>query len=113
MSLWLIENKKIISLMKKVQVSLDPEVEGRYPHQRGSIVEIVSKEGRTFRARVNYPLGEPENPLSASAVLEKFRNTAAPLLSKKSMASIERILDVSHLTETPAQVLEAVSEKIK
>jgi len=107
------ENEKIISLMKKVQVSLDPEVEGRYPHQRGSIVELVNTKGRTFRARVNYPWGEPENPLSASAVLEKFRNTAAPLLSKKSMASIERILDVSDLTETPAQALEAVSEKTK
>ncbi len=107
------ENRKIISLMKRVEVSLDLEVEGRYPHQRGSIVEITDTTGHTFSARVDYPWGEPENPLSASAVVEKFRNAAAPFLSKKSMAAIEQILDVSDLTETPAKALEAVSEKVE
>jgi 2-methylcitrate dehydratase PrpD len=107
------ENEKILSLMKRVQVSMDPEVECRYPHQRGSMVEIVDNEGRIFRARVDYPSGEPENPLSVSAVMEKFRTTAGPFLSKKSLASIERILDVSNLTGSPEETLKAVSERLK
>jgi 2-methylcitrate dehydratase PrpD len=106
------ENEKILSLMKKVQLLIDPEVDSCYPHQRGSIVELESNDGRIFRTRVNYPLGEPENPLSASDVVEKFRNTAAPLLPEKSMVRIEKILDVSDFTGAPKHILEAVSERL-
>jgi len=103
-------NARLIELMNKIKVYVDPEVDGFYPNQRGSVVKVHTVNGNTLCERVAHPLGEPENPLPASVTREKFREAAGPLLSKKGMDRIEGMLEVSGPCEPPHSLFEAVSE---
>lgn len=103
-------NDQINQVMGKIKVDVDPEIENHYPNQRGSMVEVDVGEGKTFYGKVNYPLGEPENPLPSLMTKEKFRGAAGPFLSKKSMDRMEAILDVSGLTDSPQTLFETLSE---
>lgn len=103
-------NKNIIEIMNKVKVEVDPEIESLYPNQRGATVEVNMTNGKTFRRKVNYALGEPENPLPLSATRDKFRKAAEGFLSKKSIDRIESMLDVSRLANSRARLFEALSK---
>jgi len=103
-------NQQLMAVMKKVKVDVDPEIESRYPKERGSVVEVDAGRGEPFRGEVRCPLGEPENPIPFSGTLEKFRQTAAPFLSKKSMDRVERIVDVSSLSGSAETLVEVLSE---
>jgi 2-methylcitrate dehydratase PrpD len=102
------DHERIIKNMKKIKVHIDPEIESLYPHQRGSVVKVHTVDGSILCSRVDHPLGEPENPLPASAIREKFRNLAGAFLSKKSMDGIENILDVSRPVEHSKDLFEIV-----
>ncbi len=86
-------NKGLMEFMKKINVVIDPEVDSLYPAQRGAIVKVQMADNRTFIAKVSHPLGEPENPLPVSAVLEKFRVEAGAFLSEGTMDRVAGILD--------------------
>ena len=62
----------LLQIMKKVETLVDPEVEARYPHQRGSIVEVHTVDGKVHSAQVSFALGEPENPLPPAMIREKL-----------------------------------------
>ena len=103
-------NKGIIELMNKITVSIDPDVDRLYPGQRGSVVEVHTVDGDTLSGEITYPLGEPENPLSESVTLKKFRDATGPFLSKKSMGRFESLLDVTGPSEHAQSLFETVSE---
>ena len=104
------KNEQILQLMDKIKVDVDPQIESNYPNQRGAIVEVVVEKGKTFYGEVNYPLGEPENPLPFSMTREKFRQAAGSFLSEGSLDRIEKILDVTGLTDSPEILIEILSE---
>ena len=105
-------NEHITSLMKKIKVSIDPDVDRLYPGQRGSVVEVHTVGSDTFYGKVTHPGGEPENPLPVSVTREKFRDAAGAFLSKKGMDRIESILDISGPAEPAEGLFEAVSENM-
>ena len=65
---------EILLLAKKVIVSADDEISALVPHQRAAIIEVLTNDGDCFSERVNFPKGEPENPMSDGEVEEKFRS---------------------------------------
>lgn len=71
-----INNKKIYSTSKKVKVLEDEELTKLVPDKRAAIVEIITNNGQRYEERVNYPKGEPENPMTKSDVEEKFISLA-------------------------------------
>jgi 2-methylcitrate dehydratase PrpD len=105
-------NERLIEVMKRVNVLIDPEVDALYPGQRGSIVEVHKVNGNMIFGRVSYPLGEPESPLPKSATREKFRQAAKDYLSKKIMDRIETMLDVSRIPDSPEKVFKALSKPL-
>lgn len=66
-----ISDVRIKSLIEKVNVFMDPDLTREERRKRAAIVEIVTC-GRTYREQVDYPKGEPENPLTEAEVKEKF-----------------------------------------
>lgn len=70
-----ITNKTILELIKKVEVKEDAELTALNPQKRAAIVAVHTKD-RAFLQRVDYPKGEPENPLSKEELEEKFRSLA-------------------------------------
>jgi len=103
------KNKALIALMKKIKGDIDPEVDKRYPKQRGANVEVLTQDGKIYKSKVSYPLGEPENPLPLSVTLEKFRVAAGDYLSHESMDRIEGFLNVSDPLEPAKRLFDALS----
>jgi len=83
------EMKKIMdptirAQLKKVEVVADPEIEKVFPALQRVVVNITAKDGSTFSKQLDYPKGDPRNPLSDAEIEEKFRALAEGVLSKKA-----------------------------
>jgi 2-methylcitrate dehydratase len=48
------------------------------------IVNLSTKDGRSFSEQLDYPKGDPRNPLSDAEIEEKFRALAEGVLSRKA-----------------------------
>ncbi len=101
---------RVLGLMQKIEVRIDPGVEGRYPKQRGALVEVDTVDGRTLAGKVENPLGEPESPLPPAVTIAKFRDAAGAFGSNEHLERVERILDISGPAEPAKNLFEAVSE---
>src|SRR6266704_1649482 len=90
--------------LKKVEVVADPEIEKVFPALQRVVVNITTIEGRTFSKQLDYPKGDPRNPLTDAGVEEKFAALADGVLSagaqKKlndAIWNLEKIGSVSKL----------------
>lgn len=67
----------IRSLMERVELEVDPEMDSRHPELWPSVVRIGTVRGQVLEGQTDYPRGDPENPLSARELEEKFMGLAA------------------------------------
>jgi 2-methylcitrate dehydratase PrpD len=102
-----VRHPKITALMRKVELSRDPRLDALGLEHPRAIVEIVLKDGRSYRGRTTWPKGHPRNPLSRRELEEKTRECAAPCLAPRSIEcmihrvwSIEDLASVAALTTT-------------
>lgn len=65
-----LSDQEIIRLTNVVRMVEDPEIASWLPNKRAARVTIVAG-GETFSTCVEYPKGEPENPLTESEIIEK------------------------------------------
>lgn len=80
------EMKKIMdpairAQLKKVEVVADPEIEKVFPALQRVVVNIIAADGRAFSKQLDYPKGDPRNPLTDAEVEEKFAALADGVLS--------------------------------
>lgn len=68
----IIKNPEVLSLAKKVKVLADENLSASFPKEQTAIVEIRTTDGRKFTERVDYPKGEPENPMTDKEFKEKY-----------------------------------------
>ena len=73
--------KKIVDplvrdLARRVEVTVDPDIDRVYPERYANRVEIVLRDGRRFETRVDYAKGSTGRPLNLPEVAEKFRSLA-------------------------------------
>ena len=84
-----ISDKAILSLTQKVNVHINDELTSWSPQKRAAIVKITTFQGNAFCHEVDFPKGEPENPMSFKELKEKFYELAEfNLLTKKESDSI-------------------------
>jgi 2-methylcitrate dehydratase len=75
--------------LKKVEVVADPEIEKVFPALQRVIVTIRTTDGREFTKQLDYPKGDPRNPLTDREVEEKFEALAAPVLSAEAQKKVK------------------------
>ena len=99
-----IMDRKIRAQLKKVEVVADPEIEKVFPALQRVIVTITTTDGRSFTKQLDYPKGDPRNPLTDQEVEEKFAALAEGVLSpgaqkklKDAIWNLEKIDSVSKL----------------
>lgn len=68
-----ITNAEIVALMKKINICEDDEISSWCPSRRSAVIEIVFSGDRRYEAEVDFPKGEPENPVSRSEIESKFQ----------------------------------------
>ncbi len=99
-----IMDEQIRAQLQKVEVVADPEIEKVFPALQRVIVKIETTDGRELTTSLDYPKGDPRNPLTDGEVEEKFDALAAPVLSaggrkklKQAVWSLEDVRLVSDL----------------
>jgi len=90
--------------LHKVEVVADPEIEKVFPELQRVKVNITTTDGRNFSEQLDYPKGDPRNPLTDPEIEEKFSALADGVLSppaqkklKDAIRNLEKISSVSKL----------------
>lgn len=85
-----IMDPRIRAQLRKVVVKADPEIEKVFPALQRVIATIRTADGREFTKQLDYPKGDPRNPLTDKEVEEKFAALAEGVLSA---AAQRRVVD--------------------
>jgi len=92
--------------LRKVEVVADPEIEKLFPALQRVAVAITTTGGKTFSKQLDYPKGDPRNPLSDAEIEQKFAALADGVLSRpqqkrviEAIWKLETIGSVSKLME--------------
>lgn len=67
-----IKDERVQNLLRKVEVQSDSALSEAFPDIQAAIVEVTTKDG-VFTERVDYPKGEPENPLTDIEFKDRYR----------------------------------------
>jgi len=77
-----LNDPKTRTLMKKISVVLDPELDAAFPGQRAARVAITARGGRREEFLQPTRKGDPDMPLSDAELDGKFLELAAPVLGE-------------------------------
>jgi 2-methylcitrate dehydratase PrpD len=92
---------KIKALMEKVYCVKNPELDKLYPKHWPATAEIKTKDGKVFSIRLEYPKGDPENPLTWDELIEKFDGLASTIYSEprreKMIEQVKNIESIENL----------------
>jgi 2-methylcitrate dehydratase PrpD len=95
--------------MKKIELTVDPELDAAFPGQRAARITIETRDGR--RARYLQPTrkGDPEAPLTDAELEQKYLELASPVLGNenasillKQLWNLESIASLDALAVTAA-----------
>jgi len=72
-------NKNMAGGIPKLMAKIDIKPEPSYPYFSYCTAKITTKSGKEYSKYLEHPKGDPENPLTESELLEKFRLLASPV----------------------------------
>ena len=84
-----IMDPKIREQLAKVEVVADPEIEKVFPALQRVVVNITTTDGNSFSKQLDFPKGDPRNPLTDQEVEEKFAALAEGVLSDKAQKKLK------------------------
>ena len=94
---------KIKSMMEKITVKGDPDLNALYPEKFPARIELITKDGRTFSGAEDYPKGSFKNPFNKQELQNKFLNLATITLpeaqAQNIMDTIYRLDELKSITE--------------
>jgi 2-methylcitrate dehydratase PrpD len=75
-------------MMKQIEYFVDPDLDRTFPKQWGATAEILTKDGKRYFTKIEYPKGDPENPLSWDELIEKFHDLSSRFMTKERRLKI-------------------------
>lgn len=97
---------KLRSMLERVHVVRDEEMEALFkenPNRWTQQVEIRTRSGHAFVKRIDYPKGDPENPMTFNETIDKFNSLTSEILSREQRSHIveqvSRLEQLAHLDE--------------
>jgi 2-methylcitrate dehydratase PrpD len=76
------------SLMERIGVAVDPDLDAAFPAQRGARILIETRDGRRLEHLQPNRKGDPEEPLSDLELEGKFLELASPVMGAEAAASL-------------------------
>src|SRR5690606_22977755 len=87
-----LNDPELRSLMKRIELTADPELSKNFPRQRAARVEIETTDGRRLTHFQPTRKGDPEMPLTDEELNGKFMELAAPVIGEPAArALLERL----------------------
>jgi 2-methylcitrate dehydratase PrpD len=99
-------SEPVRDLMARIVVRADPKLDTHYPAKRAASAEIALKGGRNYRGSIDNAKGEPEQPLGAADIANKFVSLTKGVLKERTEQVRDRIMAL----ETVSDVGELVAE---
>lgn len=87
-----INSDEVKELMGKISCVKDPELEKEFPKKWPATVTLLTIDGKAYSTRIDFPKGDPENPLTWDELIDKFRNLVSPIFFEaKQNEIVERV----------------------
>jgi 2-methylcitrate dehydratase len=102
-----IMDEKIRAQLNKVKVIADPEIEAVFPELQRVKVIVRTTDGREFSKQLDYPKGDPRNPLTDDEITGKFKALAEGIATPED---VERMQAAINRTEEFDDVRELMGE---
>jgi 2-methylcitrate dehydratase len=99
---------KLLDLIQKVKGIPDEEIERNFPRLYTCDMEIRMKGGAVHRCRLDYPKGDPRNPLTDAELEGKFLSLAEPVLPKGRAKEVAAIVMGLEKEATLQRLMEAM-----
>jgi 2-methylcitrate dehydratase PrpD len=104
-----IHDADVLRLAAKVKWELDPDAEAVYPKYYPCTLIVKTKDGKRYTSHVDYPKGDPENPVSFGEAEDKFRFLAGFTLGKNKIDRIVECVKNLEKQETMEQLASLLS----
>jgi 2-methylcitrate dehydratase len=91
---WKYKDPQVLQLIDRITLKIDPEMD-KLP--RSGMSEIVTKDGKHYRERFDYPKGDPKNPMSDVDLEQKFTSMASKFMNQEQ---IERVIQTVYRLDT-------------
>ena len=75
----------IKELIGKINLEIDTSLD---KFGRAGITEITTKQGATYRCRIDYPKGHPNNPMTDDEISDKFHTLASKFMDEEQIKQI-------------------------
>lgn len=93
-----IRNQSVQHVMATVELEGDAELDEVYPDRWPAIVTVETITGKRHEVRVDYPKGDPKNPISRPELIEKFHILTSRIIPERLRhLLIERCLTLDTL----------------
>jgi 2-methylcitrate dehydratase PrpD len=83
-----INSEEVKRMMRQVECVVDPDLDQTFPKQWCATAEIFTKDGKRYFTKIEYPKGDPENPLSWEELIHKFNDLSGRFLTRERRLKI-------------------------
>ena len=102
---------RVVQLMNRVSLSVDPSLDEAYPRFWPALVEVETTDGKRYACRVDTPKGDPENPVTDAELDAKFLLLASGTLSGddpgRLLARLRTLESLTDMTQLFAGITES------
>ena len=106
-----INDPQIRAQLRKVEVVADPEIEKAFPALQRVVVTITTTDGKEFSKQLDYPKGDPRNPLSDLEVEEKFAALADGVISRPRQQRVREAIWNLEKTDSVTELMALLKEE--
>ena len=104
-----IQSRSVRESMRKVACFVDPELDRTFPKQWRATAEILTEDEKRYSTTVEYPRGDPENPLSWEEMIERFHDLTGRIMKKdqrlKIVEAVKKLDGVKDMRKWSSQLL--------
>jgi 2-methylcitrate dehydratase PrpD len=93
-----LRDARLLELAGKVKVSVDPELDRLFPEQTAMRATLRTQQG-DFTTTVEYPKGDPANPLSDAELEEKFYGLTVEVMGEERSRGLKEAVEHLHQME--------------
>ncbi|UCC85789.1 MAG: MmgE/PrpD family protein [Anaerolineales bacterium] len=87
-----LQDAQLLELARRVKISVDPELNQLFPDKTAIRVTLHTSRG-DFTTTVEYPKGDPANPLSHAELVDKFRWLTVDILGEERSQALMELID--------------------
>lgn len=85
----MLHDAEVLAIMPKVSYTHDPALEENFPKEWPAWARVELIDGREVTARVRFPKGDPDNPLSWQELIDKYQGLVGSVWESPRCATVK------------------------